>query len=311
MHYYNFNVADYRKDTVHLTFLEHAIYRALLDTYYLNESPLCGDDAQLMRTHCIRNADEVQAYHNVIKDFFFLDSAQYHHAKCDEELAKIYAKSEKARLAADVRWSKSKKNKGGNANASGEQCERNADGMPPNTQHLTPNNKQTSDAEASDNPVEKVKQKRKAPTFTFNPLQIATAKMIWLGVKNIAPSMKEPSIEKWANTIRLMNEVDKREILDIESMFRWANTHEFWQRNILSPDKLRKHYDAMMVQQDAKNNGNLTRPPWSLLPRDDEKLNAFVAKHNLPKANSGEYYPQWRNRLNDFIEIKLKAMGQK
>lgn len=71
MHYYQFNIGDYRRRTGHLTPLEHGIYRILLDTYYLDEQPLCGDDAELMRTHSIRSPDEQQAYKNVIKDFFF------------------------------------------------------------------------------------------------------------------------------------------------------------------------------------------------------------------------------------------------
>lgn len=40
MHYYQFNIADYRKDTVHLTRIEHSIYRDLIDWYYLEETPI-------------------------------------------------------------------------------------------------------------------------------------------------------------------------------------------------------------------------------------------------------------------------------
>ena len=40
MHYYQFNIADYRKDTQHLTPIEHYIYRELMDWYYLDENPI-------------------------------------------------------------------------------------------------------------------------------------------------------------------------------------------------------------------------------------------------------------------------------
>ena len=132
MHYYQFNIADYRKDTQHLSLLEHAIYRSLLDTYYLEESPLCKDDAKLMRTHSIRTSEEKEAFKNVISDFFTLEDDGYHHKKCDEELSRIYEKSEKARLSAKKRWEKK-------ANAMRTHSEGSANGMLPNTQDPIPN----------------------------------------------------------------------------------------------------------------------------------------------------------------------------
>ena len=57
MHYYPHNIGDYRKDTSHLSLLEHGIYRQLLDSYYLDEMPLSNDLAKLMRSHSVR-ADE-------------------------------------------------------------------------------------------------------------------------------------------------------------------------------------------------------------------------------------------------------------
>ena len=133
MHYYQFNIADYRKRTGHLSLVEHAVYRTLLDTYYLEEKPLSKDHATTMRTHCIRSADEQEAYKNVLADFFIEADDGFHHEKCDAELAKIYAKSEKARQSAIKRWAKG-------ANALRTDSERNANGMLPNTQHPIPNN---------------------------------------------------------------------------------------------------------------------------------------------------------------------------
>ena len=77
MHYYQHNIGDYRKDTSHLSLLEHGIYRQLLDSYYLDEVPLCNDLAKLMRSHSVRNADEQQALQNVLTDFFELTEEGY------------------------------------------------------------------------------------------------------------------------------------------------------------------------------------------------------------------------------------------
>jgi len=128
MHYYEFNIGNYRKDTTHLTHLEHGIYRALIDTYYANESPLCSDHAQLMRTHSIRTNEEILAFKNIINDFFILEDGFYHHSGCDKQLEIIYSKSKKAALAANKKWALYKKRKeekeAANAKAMLESCER-------------------------------------------------------------------------------------------------------------------------------------------------------------------------------------------
>ena len=129
MHYYQHNIGDYRKDTGHLTLLEHGIYRQLLDTYYTEESPLTTDLNKLMRSHSVRNADEVQAFENVLNDFFKLTEKGYVHDRCDKELEKIYGKSESARVSANARWAN--RNKDIDANAMQTQSEGNANGMLP------------------------------------------------------------------------------------------------------------------------------------------------------------------------------------
>lgn len=136
MHYYQHNIGDYRKDTGHLTLLEHGIYRQLLDTYYTEESPLTTDLNKLMRSHSVRNADEVQAFENVLNDFFKLTEKGYVHDRCDKELEKIYGKSESARASANARWAN--RNKDIDANAMQTQSESNAIGMLPN--NPIPNN---------------------------------------------------------------------------------------------------------------------------------------------------------------------------
>ena len=134
MHYYQHNIGDYRKDTSHLTLLEHGIYRQLLDTYYLDEQPLSNDLAKLMRSHSVRDANEQQALQNVLTDFFELTENGYYHKRCEDGIAEFHGKSAKARASANVRWSneiktsKQIKSKD-NANAMQTHSESNANGM--------------------------------------------------------------------------------------------------------------------------------------------------------------------------------------
>lgn len=123
MHYYQFNIGNYRRQTHHLSVLEHGVYRMLLDTYYLEEKPLCRDKAKLMRTHNIRTQEEKEAFENVISDFFRLTEHGYTHDTCEEKIAKYQQKSKKASQSAKARWGK-------DANALQPQSEGNANQEP-------------------------------------------------------------------------------------------------------------------------------------------------------------------------------------
>ena len=123
LHYYTFNIGDYRRDTSHLNLLEHGIYRQLIDTYYLSEEPLCVDDAILMRTHCVRSAEDKQAFKNVMDDFFELREDGWHHKGCERVIKHYQVKSEKASTSAKARWAK-------DANALPTQSEGNANHKP-------------------------------------------------------------------------------------------------------------------------------------------------------------------------------------
>ena len=136
LHYYNFNIGDYRRDTGHLSLLEHGVYRQLIDTYYLSEKPISKDIANVMRTHCVRSAEEKQALEYILKDFFDERDDGFHHIGCEKVLEQYRAKSDKARASAMARWSQS------DANALPTDSERNAIGMLTNNQEPITNNQE-------------------------------------------------------------------------------------------------------------------------------------------------------------------------
>ena len=105
MFYFQHHVGDYRRDTGHLTLLEHGIYRQLIDLYYITEKPL---DASAMRLVCVRTADEEQAYKRVLADFFHEHNGKYFHKRCDFEISRYKDKSSKATDSAKKRWKKIK-----------------------------------------------------------------------------------------------------------------------------------------------------------------------------------------------------------
>lgn len=115
MHYYSQNIGDYRRDTTHLSMLEHGAYRQLIDTYYLTEKPLTLNHADLMRTHSARTADEMQAVESVLKDFFVKTEEGYIHKRCDVEIEAFHAKSHSASESAKARWDRVRAEKEANA----------------------------------------------------------------------------------------------------------------------------------------------------------------------------------------------------
>ena len=85
MHYYKFNIADYRKDTGHLSTVEHSIYRQLIDWYYLDEKPIPLETQVVMRRLSLVSEHE-PALQNVLTDFFVQTEIGYRQSRIDMEL---------------------------------------------------------------------------------------------------------------------------------------------------------------------------------------------------------------------------------
>ena len=97
MHYYQFNIADYRKDTAHLTPIEHYIYRTLIDWYYLDENPIPKEIPVVLRRLCL-GAEYTLELNNVLNDFFTLQESWYH-LRIEDEIASYKAQIEHASKA--------------------------------------------------------------------------------------------------------------------------------------------------------------------------------------------------------------------
>lgn len=87
MHYYQFNIGDYARDTGHLSVLEHGIYRLLLDWVYLNEKPITTEQAIRVSRG---NPTET---HSVLSEFFSQESDGWVHKRAQAEVALYHAKS--------------------------------------------------------------------------------------------------------------------------------------------------------------------------------------------------------------------------
>ena len=96
MHYYKFNIADYRKDTGHLSTVEHGIYRQLIDWYYLDEKPIPIETQVVMRRLRLGSEHEA-ALRNVLADFFVKGKDGYKQGRIDLEINEYHSQADKNR----------------------------------------------------------------------------------------------------------------------------------------------------------------------------------------------------------------------
>lgn len=104
MHYYQFNIGDYKSHTEHLSEMEDLAYRRLLDWYYLHESPIPLEVEESSRL--IRMRSHTECITTVLREFFKPTDNGWVHGRADKEIAKTGEKSAKASESAKRRWEK-------------------------------------------------------------------------------------------------------------------------------------------------------------------------------------------------------------
>lgn len=93
MNHYPHHIGDFNTATRHLSRLERAVYRDMLDMYYDTETALDGSnfDRLSRRLVCV-TPDEVAALQFVLDEFFeHTDDGRYVHHRCERELAAFRA----------------------------------------------------------------------------------------------------------------------------------------------------------------------------------------------------------------------------
>ena len=145
MHYYQFNIGDYKSHTEHLSEMEDLAYRRLLDWYYLHEKPIPLDSKETARQIRMRSHNDCIAL--VLQEYFERTEDGWIHHRANAEIFKAGDKSQKASASAKIRWHKTP-----DANALQSQSEPNAT---QNTEHITQN---TIDIYLSEDKLESAKK---------------------------------------------------------------------------------------------------------------------------------------------------------
>ena len=113
-----------------------------------------------------------------------------------------------------------------------------------------------SDKDSDKDNKDLVQAEPKRSKFKFSDVDYQCAEWAYSLVIKVAPASKKPNFENWANTIRLMRELDKLTHDDISQVFTWANQDQFWSVNILSVAKLREKFPQLQAKMKGVNNGH-------------------------------------------------------
>ena len=97
----------------------------------------------------------------------------------------------------------------------------------------------------------------KSKVISYTPKDLELSKLLYELIKENNPAWYvKPNWDTWADDIRKLREIDNRTYEQIEFMIKWCQQDDFWKQNILSPTKLRKQFNNLVVKaKQSKNKG--------------------------------------------------------
>ena len=107
-------------------------------------------------------------------------------------------------------------------------------------------NQQVTNKEESKECSKNVKNVNK--TYCPNSNEFRLASYLFNYIKRNNPKAKQPNMQTWSKQFDYILRIDKRDIEEVKEVIKWCQDDSFWYQNILSPDKLRKQYDRLLIK---------------------------------------------------------------
>ncbi|WP_051624048.1 hypothetical protein [Clostridium akagii] len=146
--------------------------------------------------------------------------------------------------------------------------------------------------------------------YSLNSNEFRLSQYLFNHIKENNPNAKEPNFETWSRHFDYILRIDKRDIEEVKAIIKWCQHDSFWYMNILSPDKLRKKYDTLVLQMnDPKKNvnskqGKVTnfanypeQRQYDFNDLEDKLLNKAV----IPQSDDGD---------SEYDELRKKLIGK-
>ena len=255
MHYYSFNIGDYRKDTVHLSPIEHYIYRTLIDMYYLSEEPIPKETHWVMRRLNLGSQEEEMALKNVLNDFFYEADGGFRHERIDAEIEKYQANAEKNR--------KNGKKGGRPPKNKPKETHSVSDGLPD---------------ESKQNPNQEPLTNNHQP-LTINQEPIIAFDEFWEAYDKKVDRTK--CLAKWEK----LSEQQHQEIMSNVHAYVAANNVKQYRKNPLTYLNGECWLDEIITSQPTKNNQGLQDAKQSKLNELEQYINSYGTEQEIRHVN--------------------------
>lgn len=143
------------------------------------------------------------------------------------------------------------------------------------------------------------KEKINSPKQVYDEssLPFRTANYLYNNILKHKPDLKQPNLQTWANDMRKLIEIDKRDPAEIGKVIEWVTNDPFWQANILSALKLREKWDTLTMQMNSKKVSSFPNQYKSKADKDAEEI------ERLKQKISGGMTLEDINRTGSIIDI--------
>jgi uncharacterized protein YdaU (DUF1376 family) len=223
MHYYQFNIGDYNKHTMHLSPIEDITYRRLLDMYYDTEAPIPIDIPWVSR----RLRIESGIVKSILNEFFKYTENGYINSRADAEIAQYHGFIEKQKTNG-IKGGRPKK----------------THGIPKPNPNLTQNNPKQETLTTKHKPLKELADRSAPATRLSEDWQLPDDWAIWakqerpdLNPNKVADSFKDywisqPSTKgkktNWQATWRNWVRTQKADMTDKTYEAPWVKQNREW-----------------------------------------------------------------------------------
>lgn len=230
--------ADYLADTQHLTTEEHGAYLLLLMNYWQTGKPLRNSEGRLAIIAKLSN-ERWTAVEPSLREFFSIRRSIWHHRRMDFDLQSVLDKSTKASFAGkeSARKRANSRLKPANERSTDDEQTYQRNGNHTDTRHQTP--KDSSSA---------ISSQTKEAFDLCNLLADSVETNLREKSKN-PEKVKRPEISKaWVTQMNLLIRKDGHSADEVREIIEWSQNDEFWSSNVMSPAKLRKQFDQLILK---------------------------------------------------------------